>query len=149
MRAHFSVRSDGRICLPPNQSSRDQFKETLPSGCFPPTLHPTPNRQVLADSSKHLTTTRTIIIISKNNYNNAFYNTPNNWLTKASAFIVKLLLVQREKSPAHRKWHFGDDIFSLFQSILQHFGDFVAILFAHLPICQMLKSNWLRLHLSY
>lgn len=34
--------------------------------------------------------------------------------------------------------------FPLFQSILQHFGDFVAILFAHLPICQMLKANWLK-----
>lgn len=34
--------------------------------------------------------------------------------------------------------------FPRFQSILQHFGDFVAILFAHLPICQMLKANWLK-----
>lgn len=144
MRAHFSVSSDGRICLPPNQSSRDQFKETLPSGCF---HHP--NRHTLVGSSKRLTTTQTIIIISNNNDNNVFYNTPNNCLTKASALIAKLLLVQREKSPARRKWHFGDYIFSLFQSILQHFGDFVAILFAHLPICQMLKANWLRLRLSY
>lgn len=34
--------------------------------------------------------------------------------------------------------------FPLFQSILKHFGDFVAISFAHLPICQMLKANWLK-----
>jgi len=103
----------------------------------------------LADSSKSLTTTQTIVIINNNNNNNnGFYNTPNNCLRKAYALIAKLLLVQREKTPAHSKWHFRDDIFSLFQSILQHFCDFVPILFAHFPICQMLQANWLRLYLS-
>lgn len=104
----------------------------------------------MADSSKTLTTTQAIIIINNNNNNNAFNNTPNNCLRNACAVIAKLLLMQtgKKNKTAYSKWPFGDEIFSLFQSILQHFGGFVAILFARLPICQMLKANWLRLCLS-